>query len=404
MLFDEKGRASMRILHLTNFVGKRSFGVGPVALNLARGQQALGHHVAIWSCDSETEARELEGQNRLQPNTIRTFPIVGPVRLAYSPAMERAIIQHAHEYDVIHEHGIWTAVSRVTHRWRALTDRPTVIAPHGSLDAWALRRSIWKKRLALFFYEGRNLRRVSCLHALSEREAEGFRAYGLQNPIAIIPNGISEEWLDGKGDVCAFRRRFGLPDETRLLFFLGRITPKKGLPMLIRAMSALKSDLENWKLIIAGVNEFGHQPEVETLVKQFSLDTYVQFIGPLYGQDKRDAFAASDLFVLPSHSEGAPVVVLEALGSGVPVLTTQASPWQELASHRCGWWTEISELAIREALREALHTPGEELRQMGQRGKALIAEKYTLTKIAEQTVLLYEWLLRRGDKPEFVIE
>ena len=102
MLFDEKGRASMRILHLTNFVGKRSFGVGPVALNLARGQQALGHHVAIWSCDSETEARELEGQNRLQPNTIRTFPILGPRRLAYSPAMEHAIVRCADEFDVVH--------------------------------------------------------------------------------------------------------------------------------------------------------------------------------------------------------------------------------------------------------------------------------------------------------------
>lgn len=91
-----------RILHLTNFVGRPSFGVGPVVLNLARGQQALGHRAEIWSCDSAVEARELESQNRLQPNTIRTFPILGPRRLVYSPAMEHAIVRGTDEFDVVY--------------------------------------------------------------------------------------------------------------------------------------------------------------------------------------------------------------------------------------------------------------------------------------------------------------
>ncbi len=394
----------LRILHLAAFVGKGSFGIGPVALNLARGQQALGHHAAIWSCDVEAEAPELEAQNHLLPNTIRTFPIVGPSRLAWSPAMERAIIQHADDYGVIHEHGIWTAISRVANRWRARRGKPTVIAPHGSLDAWALRRSIWKKRLALFLYERENFRRAACLHALSPLEAEGFRAFGLKNPIAIIPNGIADDWLNNQGDANRFRRRFELSEESRILLFLGRITPIKGLPMLVQAMSTLKSYLGNWKLLIAGVNEFGHRPEVEALVKQLALEPYVQFVGPLYGQDKRDAFAAANLFVLPSHSEGAPVAILEALGAGVPVLTTKASPWEELLTQRCGWWTEISEQAIAQALQEALAKPRAELQQMGERGKALIAKKYTVTKIAEQTILLYDWLLGRGARPKFVVE
>jgi len=393
----------IRILHLASCIGKCSFGVGLVALNLARGQQALGHHAEIWSCDMEAEARELEEQNHLLPYTIRTFSINGPSRLAYSPALETALGQRANNFDVIHQHGIWTAISRATNLWRRRTGKPTVIAPHGSLDAWALRRSIWKKRLALLLYERNNMRHAACLHALSPREAESFRAFGLQNPIAIIPNGISEEWLSPKGDGRAFRDRLGLPDQTRLLFFLGRITPIKNLPMLLQAMSALRSELENWKLIIAGVNEFGHQNELESLVAKLSLEPCVQFVGPLYDQAKRDAFAAADIFVLPSFSEGSPVAVLEALGAGVPVLTTHASPWLEIVTHRCGWWTEISELAIRRGLKEVIHTPWEELRQMGLRGKSLIAGKYTLKKIAEQTICLYNWLLGRAEKASFVI-
>jgi glycosyltransferase involved in cell wall biosynthesis len=388
---------------MASYVGRRSFGVGSVALSLARGQQQLGCQSEIWSCDAKAEARDLEEQNHLLPDTIHTFPVVGPSRLAYSPALERAIAQHANEYDVIHQHGIWTAISRAAKYWRTRTNKPTVIAPHGSLDAWALRRSIWKKRLALLCYERGNLHQASCLHALSPREAEGFRAFGLKNPIAIIQNGISEEWLSQHGDARAFREQFRLPDKTRLMFFLGRITPIKGLPLLLQAMSALRSDLKNWKLIIAGVNEFNHQSELESLAVQLSLESYIYFVGPLYGQTKRDAFAAAELFVLPSYSEGAPLAILEALGAGVPVLATCASPWQEIVTQGCGWWTEISVLAIRQALQEAIRTPSEVLREMGQRGRALVAQKYTITLISKQLISLYNWLLGRAEKPPFVI-
>jgi len=394
----------LRILHLANFVGKSSFGIGPVAVNLARGQQALGHHAAIWSCDYESEARELELQNHLHPNTIRTFSIFGPSRLACSPAMGCAISKFANEYDIIHQHGIWTAISYLTNRWRARTGKPTVIAPHGSLDAWALRRSILKKRLALLLYEHENMRKTSCLHALSPREAEGFRAFGLSNPIAIIPNGIDDEWLQTQGDAGAFRHRYALSEDTRILFFLGRITPKKGLPMLLSAMARLKSQLDKWILVIAGVNEFRHQLEVEALVNQLTLKPHVQFVGPLYGKDKHDAFAAADMFVLPSHSEGAPIAILEALGAGVPVLTTKASPWEELVTNHCGWWTEISEQDIGQALQEAIQKPSCELKDMGARGKRLIAERYTIKRVAEQTIALYKWLLGSDSKPDFVVE
>lgn len=393
----------LRILHLTNFVGKRSFGIGPIVLGLASSQQALGHNVSIYSVDAESEARELETAYHLRAGTIQNFPILGPSRLAYSPQMEHYVLAHAADYDVVHTHGIWTYISRVANRWRVRQGGPTIVVPHGSLDAWVLKRSRWKKRMALWLYERENLHRASCLHALSQHEAEGFRAYGLRNPIAIIPNGVSENWLASTGDAFRFRSKFYLAAETRLMFFLSRITPKKGLPMLLHAMADLRQHLNNWKLVIAGVNEFGHQSELEALIDQLGLQSHVRFIGPLYGQDKRDAFDAAELFVLPSHSEGAPVVILEALGAGVPVLTTKASPWEELVTHQCGWWTEISQGAIADALRNALQQSPATLREMGARGQALVRKNYTWPSIARVSIELYEWLLGCTDRPSFVI-
>ncbi|MEM4360292.1 MAG: glycosyltransferase [Candidatus Bilamarchaeaceae archaeon] len=394
----------LHILHLTNFIGKCSFGVGPIILGLAASQQALGHDVSIYSMDEDSEARELEAAYRLRAGTIQTFPILGPSRLACSPRMEQRVLANAAEYDIIHAHGIWTYTSHIVNRWRARQGSPTIVVPHGSLDAWALKRSRWKKRLALWLYERENLHRASCLHALSRREAEGFRDYGLRNPIAIIPNGITEDWLASTGDAYRFRSKFGLAADVRVILFLSRITPKKGLPMLLQAMASLRESLDNWKLLIAGVNEFRHQPEVEALINHLGLNSHVQFVGPLYGQDKRDAFAVAEVFVLPSLSEGAPVVILEALGAGVPVLTTQASPWEELIKYQCGWWTEISKDAIAEALRDALPRSPSSLREMGARGKALIRERYTWDKIGQMTIQLYKWLLGESECPDFVLK
>lgn len=107
--------------------------------------------------------------------------------------------------------------------------------------------------------------------------------------------------------------------------------------------------------------------------------------------------------MLPTYRENFSVVVAEALGAGVPVLTTKGAPWEDLVTHRCGWWTEISAAGIAEALRDALQHPQAELQAMGQRGKELVACKYTWQHSAEMTLMLYQWLLGHGERPDFVL-
>lgn len=396
-------RTGIRILHIAPYVGKASFGVGPIVLNLAVMQQSLGNTVYIWCYDSPLDAQCLEEQYRLHKDTLRSFPIIGPARLGYSPQMEQSIIEEGLTFDVIHHHGIWTGVSRALNRWRKRTARPTVVTAHGSLDPWALRKSHWKKRLAMTLYEGQNLRDVSCMQALSMREATDFRTFNLHSPIAVIPNGVPTEWMSFKHDAQRFRAKHGIPTEARTMLFLARITPKKGLPMLLQAMNAHRDRLNGWTVLIAGVDEYNHQQQVEALSQELSLQPYMRFIGPQYDQDKHDAFAAADLFVLPSHSEGAPVTILEALGAGVPVITTKASPWEELVTNNCGWWTDISTDAIGGALEEALRKSKPVLEAMGRRGKQLVSDKYTWPHIAKRTLTLYDWLIRGGIAPDFVI-
>jgi glycosyltransferase involved in cell wall biosynthesis len=391
----------LSILHLVGSVSKRSGGLGPVAVGLAEGQLALGHRPTIWTLDQDADS-ELENEFKPQVS-LQVYPTYGPFWLGFSPVMEKAINQQGHTWRVLHQHSIWKASSRVTNRWRDTFRRPTVIAPQGTLEHFAVRRSSWKKQLAALAYEKKNLKKASCLQATSNSEALSFRTYGLANPIAIIPNGVSDTWIESKGDAQRFRLRFSIEPHQRLLLFLSRLHPKKGLPLLFEAISHIRARMIDWKLIIVGPDELDHRRYLEQLAQRLGVAALVQFIGPLSGQAKRDAFEAADVFILPTYSDNFAIAVAEALASSVPVITTRGAPWEDLVSYKCGWWTEIDVQDLTEALLDAIHRPQTELKEMGRRGQALVIEKYTWRQAAEKSIQLYQWLLGQRDCPDFVV-
>ncbi len=390
----------MSTIHIVAKVGRQSFGLGAVALNLVKQQLAQGHDSVVWCLDRFEEVEWARRSFDLAPRHVRRFSAFGPVSIGYTPEMERAALDGS-QVDIVHQHSIWSGLSRVTSEWRR-RHSVTVVAAHGALQPWALKKAAWKKRLALLAYESENLRGASCLHACGENEISDYREYSLKNPIALLPNAISAGWLESAGDPIRFREAKNLSVERRIILYLSRITPKKGLPMLLESMHELRNEIQDWILLIAGMDEFGHQRELEAQIRACELGRHVRFVGLLHGQEKRDAFAAADLFVLPTHSEGSPMVVLEALGAGLPVLTTKGAPWADLVRHGCGWWTDISTDGIHDALRVALRLPRTELAAVGQRGRKLVAEKYSWAETASKTIRLYGWLRGRGPAPDFV--
>jgi glycosyltransferase involved in cell wall biosynthesis len=395
----------LRILHLVASIGLQSGGSGQVAVGFMHEQHLLGHCPGIWTIDPRSITADLAQKDRMNLSELNTFHAWWPSRVGYSPSMEQAAMAAKGKcYDVLHQHSIWLAISRVTNRWRTAFSRPTVVAPHGTLEEYTIKISRLKKKLALIAYEMANLRNAACLHATSSHEAMSFRRFGLKNPIAVIPNGVPEESLRNKGDSARFRAKFSIPSKSRLLFFLSRLHPQKGLPLLFEAIAQLLPSLSEWFLIIAGFEDKpGYQQELKRLAVKLGIVEKIIFVGPLFGQDKQDASAAADLFVLPTHSENFGIVIAEALAAGVPVLTTRGTPWEELQTHKCGWWVDVSVEAIRDALLDVIHRPRQELAEMGQRGKQLVAAKYTWPEVTKRTIDLYNWLLGRGDQPDFVI-
>ncbi len=386
-----------RVLHITPILGPRAYGPGPVVLNIAREQAECGLDPKVWCLEADPAAAcALDG-------ALRSFPSQFPRMLRYSPEMEKAVIRQHGRFDLLHQHGVFLGLSRVALRWRDASGGPTMITPHGCLSPVALRTSAWKKRLARIAYEDRNLAAASCIQALSENEIAHIRAFGLRNPIASIPNGIEREWLSSSGDGGAFRKKFGLAGDRRVVLYLSRIHPMKGLQLLVPALARVRRWLRDWLLVIAGSDECGYESAIRSLVSRSGLDDAVVFAGPQWGQDKRDAFAAAELFVLPSLSEAAPIALLEALGAAVPTICTDAVSLAGFERARCGWRTAVSAEGIALALEEALDSPPGRLKQMGARGRCLVETSFTWSTGVEKIVRVYGWLLGHEARPEYVL-
>ena len=187
------------------------------------------------------------------------------------------------------------------------------------------------------------------------------------------------------------------------MVFLSRIHPIKGLERLLRAIHKIgASKFKNWTLIVAGFQEANHDKHLTKLIDELGLNSLVSFVGPKFGQDKIELLSNASVFVLPSYNENFGIVVTEALGRGVPVLTTKGTPWSELETRNCGWWVENSEEGLMDGLNQVLKTDPKTLSLMGERGKALVLDKYTWEDNVKNTLELYNWLINNGKKPSFV--
>ncbi len=387
----------MNLLMLTSSVSRRAGGLFDVVRNLSQAVHATRRHVVkvFGIRDGDTD----QDHDSWKDIPVTVFDGVGSSAFSFAPGLARALCSL--QPDLLHVHGLWMYPSIASMRW-ARQGRPYLVTPHGMLDPWALNNSPWKKRMAGMLYENRHLHRAACVHALNYEEAEAFRSYGLRNPICVIPNGVNLP-ADVPSAPPAWAE-ISDPD-ARVLFYLGRLHPKKGLEPLVWAWSQVEREARasGWHLVIGGWDQGGHEAHLKRVCGTLGLNDTIHFIGPQFGEAKAACLQAAAAFILPSFSEGLPMTVLEAWACGLPVLMTSQCNLPRGFEAGAALRIQPETESITAQLRRLFEMQETDREAMGKRGRALVERDHQWPVVAAKMIEVYEWVLGKGPKPDVVL-
>ena len=373
----------MRVLFLISDLSLKSGGPSRSVPMMAKGLSEVGINVTLLTFSSDDmNVHALDG-------TSVDFVTLNDGFV--SSEIETMIREK--QIDIVQLQSIW---SLEYHKMVKICRRlkiPYIITPRGMLEPWSLKQSALKKKLAMALYQKSDLNHAACIYTTSNMEAQNVHNLGIKTPCSVIPNGIETDGYPCRKEQKMLKKQ---------VLFLSRIHVKKGIELLIEAWKKIAKDYPDWMVKIVGNGEETYVNELKRKIETLGLENNIKIQPPVFGQTKVALYQSSSLFVLPSFSENFGMVIAEAMSCGVPVITSEFTPWDFLNKEKAGWSIRLNQETLETTLREALTMSSEALYNMGQNAASLVRERYDYRSVAKETVKLYDWLLNGGVKPEFV--
>lgn len=213
---------------------------------------------------------------------------------------------------VFHIHGVWMYPQYITAKKAAKINKPFIITPHGMYEPWLWEHGYLKKKLYFNLLSKKIFKRASLFHAITSQEKDGLnQIFNNKINIEVIPNLISFK-SDSQEEILTSQ-------EEDYILFIGRLDPIKGIKMLIEVFA--KINQKKFKLKIAGPPSL-YRDELVVLTKKLSLESKVEFVGFVQGDEKDKLYRDAQAVVTPSFSEVVGLVNLEAAKAKTPVITT----------------------------------------------------------------------------------
>lgn len=360
-----------RVLHYIASIGRRAGGVGSYMKLLSYGLGRLADLHIVTHHSEDEEPIE---------NCHVHYVSDGLWRL---PAMKREFCALLEELkpDVVQVNGCWLPQCAYTVIWAKEKGYPVVLAPHGMLEPWDVKKNYWTRKLpALMLYQRRAIRKADMMLATSEQERDNLLRLGLNDKVSIVANGIMVDGVDLKDSW----------QERKQMLFLALYRKNKGIDLLMQAVAAMKQELQGWTVTVAGIEADYTIGELREMAVRMGVADIVKVVGGLFGDEKWKAYRDADVFVLPTLNENFGIVIAESLLCGTPVITTKGAPWPMLAEKQCGWWLSRSVDDLVKAIKTFLKTSVEEREAMGRRGRKLVEDNFSTRKIAQDMLGLYE--------------
>lgn len=377
-----RARLTLKIATIApSYFPAHSYG-GPIrsTLQLAQGLVRAGCEVRVLTTNTAGP------RHTLDVDTTREHTLEGGVRIRYasrvlpdsvSPQLLAALPAYIAWCDVVQLVGNYNFPTFPTLLATRIADKPLFWSPRGGLQRWAgarkpqLKAAFEQLCLAL-------MPRTSVLHVTSEQEGRESSERMRGMPYVVVPNGVPIPSAP-RHEPSLGRLRLG---------FLGRLDPKKGIPILLGACALLPSlGVDNFELTIAGGGEPAYEQFLHSQLRTLGLKQEVQFLGDIPDAAKADFFARIDILAMPSHTENFGIVAAEALAHAVPVIASRATPWADLVTHDCGLWIENTP----EELARAIATLSRrDLRELGARGRSFAVQAFGWDNLSTRMLASYE--------------
>ena len=258
---------------------------------------------------------------------------------------------------------------------------PYIVLPHGSLTEEAQHiKGFAKKALNALFFD-RFVRRASCVHFLSEREASSSR--GRYDKCFVLGNGVEEA------------REIECEKKNQILF-LGRLDVwVKGLDVLIDAVKEAERELRSrgYRVVVAGPSENGSLDDLKKRASSYGIDDIVSFPGLVCGEEKRLLLSESKVYIQLSRTEALPTSDLEAMMYGLPVIVTEGTSMKDVVEkHHLGYGVESNSENVAKIISNVISN-GERAAAMGLRARAYVQEKYSWPSVVDEQIACYRSII-----------
>ncbi len=398
----------MRILNITQtYFPFMEFGGPPVKVrSLSQRLVKLGHKVTVltsdWGLQAYASAAGSRAERtavgwRLEESGIEAIYVPSWVRyraLSWNPGIARFCRAQLWRFDVAHIFGLYDFLGPATAAACRRSGTPYVVEPIGMFVP--IVRNFLLKRMYHLALGQSMLRGSRTIIATSPQEVAELVSSGQPaEKIVVRRNGV--EVPDSLPERGRFRAAAGIPEDAKVILYLGRLSEKKSPDVLLQAFASL-GDMEGGtdvRLVFAGPDDGDMKQRLQRMAGELGVSARVEILGPVFNKDKWSAYRDADVFILPSQNENFGNTAGEAVAAGTPVIVTDKCGIAPLLADVAGLVVRHDAGAIAQAIARVLCEPGLHARLSA--GCKKIAAKLDWDQPAEQMENLYEQLVM-GEK------
>jgi glycosyltransferase involved in cell wall biosynthesis len=396
----------MRILQVLVLAGTRTGGPVAFAGEGAVELERAGESVPIFTTDLALapwgwlQRQRRVGADELHPSLaeaeVEIFKTRFPRRLAYSPDLMKALRKEVPNADVVHLHNLWQYPQYAGFTAAREADVPYILSPHGSFDPYLRRRGRPRKAVMTALWHRRMTENASLIHVTTAAEQRLISDIAPEVPREIVPCGVHTEEFTGELPPREeFRERHLGGYDGPLAVFLGRVTDKKGVDVLVSSMKSVREHLPA-RLAVIGPDDSGLRPKLRKLAADLGIAGDVDFIDAVYGRERLAALSAADVWALSSHTENFGIAVVEAMAAGCPVaISPGVNLSDDVAVAGAGVIAPAEPEAFGEALAELLGDPARQ-RVLSGAGREFAA-RYDWSQVAPRLLEMYRRVALRGE-------